>query len=181
MDDATATLSQPSVSCGQDEMILRRSRFNHVAASHWDGLFRFAYWLTNNRQIAEDLVQETLLRAWKAYDSLKDQGAVKGWLFAILRHENARRFEHDQPESTSISVEALADSRVGYDKSTEAFVLRRALSMLPVELRKPLLMQIVEGYSLSEIAHELGISFSGAGTRLFRARKLLRELVGDLD
>ena len=63
-----------------------------VKALHAD-LFRYAYWLTHDKQVAEDLVQETFLRAWRALDSLKDEKAAKSWLITILRRENARRFE----------------------------------------------------------------------------------------
>ena len=52
-------------------------------------LYRYGLWLTKDVQVAEDLVQETFLRAWKAMDSLKDPGAVKSWLFTIYRRENA--------------------------------------------------------------------------------------------
>ncbi|WP_411431513.1 sigma factor, partial [Aeromonas enteropelogenes] len=59
-----------------------------VHALHGD-LYRYAYWLTRDPAVAEDLVQETFLRAWKAIDTLLDDKAAKSWLITILRRENA--------------------------------------------------------------------------------------------
>ena len=152
----------------------REEQFNQLIAVYMNDLFRFAYWLSGNRAVADDLVQETLVRAWKSMDKLNDSKAAKGWLLTILRRENARRFERQRPQQSSIPPEELAANRQDYDTSTEAFVLRRALEQLPKSYREPLLMQVIYGYSLKEIAHYLGISVAGAGTRLFRAREKMR-------
>ncbi len=137
-------------------------------------LHRYALWLAGDRHTAEDLVQETLLRAWKSLHKLKNPKAIKGWLIIILRRENARRFERYQPHISAIPTDELGDRHRSYDTSTEAFVLRRALDALPVAYREPLILQVVHGYSQKEIASKLGISSAGVGTRLFRARQKLR-------
>ena len=139
-----------------------------------DDLYRYGYWLTGSHAVADDLVQETLVRAWKSMDKLNDTKAVKGWLLTILRRENARRFERKRLQESGIPTEDLAADREDYDTSTEAFVLRRALQELSDEYREPLILQVVHGYSQKEIARRLGISPAGAGTRLFRARQKLR-------
>ncbi len=56
-------------------------------------LLRFAFWLSRDRTLAEDVVQETMMRAWKAQDSLQDEAAAKPWLLTIVRREYARTFE----------------------------------------------------------------------------------------
>ena len=66
-------------------------RFNRLIGVHMADLYRFAYWLCGNRAVADDLVQETLVRAWKSMDRLNDPKAARGWLLTILRRENARR------------------------------------------------------------------------------------------
>lgn len=152
-------------------------QFNNLIAVHMDDLYRFAYWLSGNRSLAEDLVQETLIRAWKSIDQLKDAKAAKGWLLTIVRRENARRFERKQFDVADVPTEGLAATHADYDTTTEAFVLRRALNQLPPEYREPLLMQVIYGYSQKEIAEHLGISDAGAGTRLFRAREKMRALL----
>ena len=157
--------------------VTREEQFNQLIAVYMDDLYRYAYWLSGSHAVADDLVQETLVRAWKSMDKLNDTKAVKGWLLTVLRRENARRFERKRPQESSIPTEELAANRKDYDTSTEAFVLRRALERLPEDYREPLLMQVVFGYSQKEIAEHLGISVAGAGTRLFRAREKMRDLM----
>jgi len=155
----------------------REERFNQLIGVYMDDLFRYAYWVSGDRAVADDLVQETLVRAWKSLDKLNDTKAAKGWLFTIVRRENARRFERKRPLESGIPTEELAADREDYDTSTEAFVLRNALQKLPREYREPLLMQVIHGYSQKEIAAHLGISVAGAGTRLFRAREKMRNML----
>ncbi len=155
----------------------REQQFNQLIAIYMDDLYRYAHWLSGSHAVADDLVQETLMRAWRSMDKLKDEKAVKGWLLTILRRENARRFERQHPQQSAMPTEELAATHPDYDTSTEAFVLRQALEKLPEAYREPLLMQIIHGYSQKEIAEHLGISVAGAGTRLFRAREKMRELL----
>ena len=155
----------------------RETRFNRLIASYMDDLYRYAYWLTGEPATADDLVQETLVRAWKAMDKLQEAKAVKGWLLTILRRENARRFERKRLQKSAVPTEEVAATRQDYDTSTEAFVLRQALAQLPEEYREPLLLQVIHGFSQKEIAAQLGISTAGAGTRLFRAREKMRDLL----
>ncbi len=155
----------------------REQQFNELIGVYMDDLYRYGYWLTGNRSVADDLVQETMMRAWKSMEKLNDPKAVKGWLLTILRRENARRFERQRPQESDVPPEELPSTRSDYDTSTEAFVLRGALQRLPEEYREPLLLQVIHGYSQKEIAAQLGLSVAGAGTRLFRAREKLRELL----
>ena len=152
--------------------------FDRLIDRYSKDLFRYAYWLAGDRHVAEDLVQETLLRAWRSKSQLQDEGAAKGWLLTILRRENARRFERARLPEVEMPVEQIRASRPGYDTSPEAFLLRRAMERLPLEYREPLLMQVIYGYSQQEIADRLGLSSPGVGTRLFRARQKLRQMLG---
>jgi len=155
----------------------REARFELLITTRLNDLYRYACWLTHDPATADDLVQETMLRAWKNLDRLQDPRAAKSWLITILRRENARRFERYQPPQSAMPTEELAAGRNEYDTSTEAFVLRRALAHLPERYREPLLLQIIHGYSQKEIAARLGISPAGAGSRLFRARRKLRKML----
>ena len=154
--------------------------FNHLAETHWKDLYKYAYRLSGDSHTAEDLVQDSLLRAWRSLDKLKEPAAIKGWLKTIVRRENARRFERVQPQQSERPVEEISAVRKTYDTSTEAFVLRRAVEALPAEYSEPLVLQVLHGYSQQEIADRLGISSAGVGTRLFRARQKLRAAVGEL-
>lgn len=151
--------------------------FASLVTQYANDIYRYAYWLAGNKEVAEDLVQETMMRAWKSVHKLNDTKAVKSWLFTIVRRENARRFERKQAEYSDQPITELAEKTTHYDTSTEAFVLRQAVEQLAEEYREPLLLQVIQGYSQKEIAQHLGISTAGAGTRLFRARQKLRELL----
>lgn len=153
--------------------------FDSLASQHWRDLYNYAYRLSGNRHTAEDLVQESLTRAWRSIDKLQNRKAAKGWLYTILRRENARRFERYQPFQSDIPAEELGAKRKTYDTSTEAFVLRRAIRELPAEYREPLILQVIHGYSQQEIAGKLGLTPAAVGTRLFRARQKLRAALGE--
>lgn len=155
----------------------RELRFNKLIAGHIDDVYKFAYWLSGNQTVAEDVTQETLMRAWKSFDNLKDAKAAKSWLLTTVRRENARYFARRHPQETEMPDEKLIAGPADYDTSTEAFVLRRALHQLPLEYREPLVMQVLYGYSTKEIAVRLDLSDAAANTRLYRARRKMRDLL----
>ena len=154
------------------------ANFDSLTKQYWRDLFNYAYRLSGNRHTAEDLVQESLTRAWRSIDKLQETKAIKGWLYTIVRRENARRFERYQPQEADLPMEDLGAKRKTYDTSTEAFVLRRAIRELPAEYREPLILQVIHGHSQQEIADKLGLTSAGVGTRLFRARQNPRETLG---
>ncbi|KLV09356.1 RNA polymerase sigma factor [Photobacterium aquae] len=148
-----------------------------VRAWHRD-LYRYAYWLCHDPHIAEDLVQETCLRAWRSLDSLQDDKAAKSWLITILRRENARRFERKQLDLVDIDDYAIADSQhVGSDSDNnlEQQMLRQQIMKLAPEYREPLVLQVMAGFNGDEIANILGLNRNTVMTRLFRARNQLKE------
>jgi RNA polymerase sigma-70 factor (ECF subfamily) len=137
-------------------------------------------WLIKDKAIAEDVVQETFLRAWKSLDSLKDEGAAKSWLITILRRENARRFERKQFDLVDIDDVSVADPINFGDVVLEHRELRRIIGDLSEEYREPLMMQILMGFSGDEIAEQLNLNKNTVMTRLFRARNQIKEaLLGD--
>ncbi len=141
-------------------------------------LLRFAHWLARDRSLAEDIVQESLLRAWRSRDALKDRGAARAWLLTIVRREHARLYERKRLELVSLdeALEAPADKGAAADG--DLFTLRHAIMRLPIEYREPLLLQTLGGFSTEEIARELALSSTAVLTRLFRARNKLRAICG---
>src|SRR5579863_9256934 len=142
-------------------------------------LLRFAHWLARDRAIAEDIVQESLLRAWRSRDALKEQAAARAWLLTIVRREHARLYERKRLELVAlddgIEPEGMP-SPPGPDSEIDS--LRGAILKLPLEYREPLIMQVLGGFSTAEIAEELSLSSTAVLTRLFRARNKLRALYG---
>ena len=146
-----------------------------VKALHGD-LYRYAYWLTHEKQVAEDLVQETFLRAWRALDSLKNEKAAKSWLITILRRENARRFERKRFDMSEYEEASIMDTQ---STTTEQVIenqwLRDKIAQLPAEYSEPLVLQVLGGYSGEDIANILNLKKNTVMTRLFRARNQLKD------
>jgi RNA polymerase sigma-70 factor (ECF subfamily) len=143
-------------------------------------LLRFAFWLARDRAIAEDIVQETMLRAWRARNALRDSTSVRPWLLTIVRRENARM--HERKQLPTVNLDELVSSQdvalALSDSDPEMTDLRRAILRLPDEYREPLVLQVLGGFSTGEIASELGLTLPAVLTRLFRARNKLRETYG---
>src|SRR5690554_7964324 len=87
----------------------KRARYEALVDELYQDVYRYAFWLTRNQSVAEDLVQETFLRAWRSFDSLQKDAAAKAWLFTILRRENARMYERYRPELVDIDDVAVAE------------------------------------------------------------------------
>jgi len=146
-----------------------------VKALHGD-LYRYAYWLCKEKQVAEDLVQETFLRAWRALDSLKDEKAAKSWLITILRRENARRFERKRFDMGEYEEATISDEiSTSTEQEIENHWLREKIGQLHEDYREPLVLQVVGGFSGDEIASILSLNKNTVMTRLFRARNQLKD------
>ncbi|MDT8398305.1 MAG: sigma-70 family RNA polymerase sigma factor [Pseudomonadales bacterium] len=154
----------------------RRQYYEALVNEYYSDIFRYAYWLSKDRSTAEDLAQETFLRAWRSIDSLENAGAAKAWLFTILRRENARLYEKFRPELDDIEDMELSDKDADTpDQSMERELLYRAMEKLEPDYREPLLLQIVGGFSGEEIANILNLNNNTVMTRLFRARNKLKQ------
>jgi len=158
----------------------RKERYEALVGEYYNDIFRYAYWLSKSRQVAEDLAQETFLRAWRALDSLEKPGAAKAWLFTILRRENARRFEKYRPETDDLDDYSLPDTeKLEPDQILDRELLYKSMSELEPEYRDPLLLQVIGGFSGEEIAGMLDLNNNTVMTRLFRARNKLKDLLGN--
>lgn len=158
------------------EMADKQTKYEALVHALHGDIYRYAYWLCRDPQIADDLVQETFLRAWKAIDTLLDDKAAKAWLITILRRENARRFERKQFDLVDLDEHPLRDQGVlPSEQEMEHEWLRRHIARLPAEYQEPLLLQVLGGFSGEEIAEQLGLNKNTVMTRLFRARNQIKE------
>ncbi|GBF30895.1 MAG: sigma-70 family RNA polymerase sigma factor [Proteobacteria bacterium] len=152
----------------------RRSRFENMTRTHEGDLFRFAFWLCRDHSIAQDLVQETLLRAWRSFDSLRDESAARYWLITILRRENARMYERKRHPTQDIDDLTQAEQGLlANTPDTDLADLREAIGRLEPDYREPLVLQVLMGFSTEEIAGLMEIKQGAVLTRLYRARKML--------
>lgn len=157
----------------------RQKRFARLVEAHARDIYRMAFWLCRNKELADDIVQETMTRAWKSIDRLQDENAAKPWLFTILRREHARVYEKNRPETVELDETLLADPDQHNPEMQEQInQLRKAIMKLDEKYRDPLMMQIIGGFSCDEIADQLGISKAAVMTQLFRAREQLKSRLG---
>ena len=145
--------------------------------AHSGELYRYAYWLCGQDALAQDLVQETFLRAWRALDALRENVAAKAWLTTILRREHARLYERKAMPTTDITELEITDSAPGPEHHGEDAVLRAAIAKLDAKYREPLVLQVLGGFSCEEIARQLQLTEAAVMTQVFRARQKLKTLL----
>ncbi len=156
----------------------RHEQFSKLCETLRPELFRFAFWLSRDRTLAEDIVQETLLRAWRAQDELRDEKAMRAWLCTIVRREHARLYERKRLVTVDVDgLIAREEPMLAAADDAELEDLRRAIFRLDQDYREPLVLQVLLGYTTGEIAEHMGLSVGAVLTRLFRARNRLRRSI----
>ncbi len=157
-----------------------RSAFARLIERYWDRLYRWLYHLTRDRHAAEDLTQETFLRALAAVKSFRPGSNFRAWVFRI-GHNNfvnqkraERRTKHTLPDDAAaagIASEVVAEDREALE------VVNRAVAELSADFRAALLLHVQEGLSYREVAKVLSTTEETARWRVFKARqKLMKAL-----
>lgn len=158
--------------------VKRRDRFDRVVGVFHQDMYRYAAWLCRDPGIAEEVVQEALLRAWKSLDALRDDDAAKPWLLTIVRRENARYFERKRLETVDIdNLTPTQSAMLAETDDSDLDDLRLAIYRLDDDYREPLVLQVLMGHSTKEIAELMGLQQGAVLTRLHRARLKLKEEV----
>lgn len=156
-------------------------RFEDLAMPLFHSLYNMARWLAQNATDAEDLVQETYLKALRGFDSFEPGTNFRAWIFQILRNTflgSRSRLEHrmtqamDSEEDLPVASATPESLLIG---RSEADAVRRAIEQLPVIFREVILLCDVEEASYREIAEILSIPIGTVMSRLARARKTVRE------
>ncbi len=170
-----------------------KTRFEAVAMPHLDTVYRVARTLTPDTSEAEDLVQETYVRAFRGFGGfeLREYGA-KPWLLRILHNvfytlKNKQRrqptllddvdFDHFEDELSDAQIEPVLADTVNWDHVDEE--LKAAVDQLQPEYRTTLLLWAVEGLSYKEIAEACDCALGTVMSRLYRARQLLGRRLHD--
>jgi len=156
----------------------RRQRFDRVVGVFHQDMYRYAAWLSREKAIAEDVVQEALLRALKSLDALRDDAAAKPWLLTIVRRENARYFERRRLETVDIDNLTASQAALLADQPDDDLNdMRSAIYELDDDYREPLVLQVLMGFSTNEIAEQMGLKQGAVLTRLHRARAKLKDVM----
>lgn len=166
-----------------------RSEFEALALPLADALYRTAYRMTGSAASAEDLVQEAYLKAFRAYGRFEKGSNFKAWIFTILSNawiNEVRRKSHGTAVTDFAEAEPAAEAEAAHFTAEEVDRLgehlgdeaARAIAKVPGEFRLPFLLSTFEDLSYREIAAAVGIPIGTVMSRLFRARRILREELG---
>lgn len=159
--------------------------FAQAAMEHIDSLYGYALALTRDATEAEDLVQETYVRAASAANRPEADGNLKGWLFVIMRNAwlNQLRHQHSGPRFVELELtepsdaEAHENPHVVYLRKLERRQVRQAIESLPQVYREIVVLRDIEGFTYQEIASVLDCPAGTVMSRLGRARGKLRKLL----
>ncbi len=155
----------------------------------FDRLYNFAHWLTQDRQEAEDLVQETYVKALKGFSSFRPGTNFRAWIYQILRNTFfTSRTGLKSAATAPLDLERDEQALPAVNDTPESILLQRsdrqlvqeALGRLPVPYREVLLLCEFEEMSYQEISATLAIPMGTVMSRLSRARRALRETVQEL-
>jgi len=158
--------------------------FEELAMPLFDSLYNFAHWLTQNRDEAEDLVQETYAKALRGFGSFQLGTNFRAWIFRILRNTFLTSRTGLKATMTvpleveegakELAVEASTPETILIEQASQE-TMQNAIAQLPVHYREVLLLCEVEEMSYQDIAETIAIPIGTVMSRLSRARKLLRE------
>ena len=158
----------------------RRQRFDRLVSVWHRDMYRYAAWLSRDPTVAEDVVQEAMLRAWKSLHALREDEAAKQWVLTIVRRENARYFERKRLETVDIdNLTPSQSAMLAESTDTDCDDIRQAIYRLEDNYREPLVLQVLMGHSTKEIAEIMDIKPGTVLTRLHRARIKLKEKIGE--
>jgi RNA polymerase sigma-70 factor (ECF subfamily) len=174
----------PEEACSADGLLVERLRRGdadagyHFFRDYYPSVYRYLFWLTQRPEQAEDLAQETFLRAWRHLDAFDPRGSLRAWLHRIAHREFLRSLRHEPPTQLSVVGEVAAPEATVF---TEAVALRELLRRLPTEQREAMLLHYLEGYTSAEIAQIVGAPARTVRLRLAQAREQLRQELGEGD
>jgi RNA polymerase sigma factor (sigma-70 family) len=165
----------------------RTALFEETLLPHLDAAYNLARWLTGNDQDAQDVVQETYLRALNAFDSFQRGREGRPWLLKIVRNtcytwmrENRKPGATTFSDSISQDISSSdPDPEVTLLRETDAKTVRQALEGVQLEYREALVLRELEGLSYKEIAELLEIPLGTVMSRLSRGRKELWRLLNE--
>jgi len=169
-----------------------QERFESEALPFLSQLYGAALRLTRNPADAEELVQETFLRAFRAFNQFEEGTNLKAWLYKILTNTFISSYRKKQREPQTVPAEANEDFSL-YDRLVEANMtpeaeildripdeeVKKALESIPEQFRTAVLLADVEGFSYQEIADITGVAIGTVMSRLHRGRKALQRALWD--
>lgn len=161
------------------DFICRPIEFRRTLAANRERLYRIAYAWSRNRALADDLVQETMIKALRHQSQLRDPAAQEAWLFSILANCYRDHFRRQRPMEDIDELELTHDSTPETEHGENEIVhkVRNAVARLPEGQRQVITLVDLEGFSYVEVAQILSIPSGTVMSRLCRGRQALKELL----
>lgn len=172
----------------------RERAFHDEVLPHLDAVYRFALRLSGEKDVAEDLVQETFLRAWRAFEQYEQGTRARSWLFTICRNLYLRQRERGQRHAEIVEKEAPrtdavinplwsetkdSDPEGRFFASIVDDAVLRAIDALPEEYRTAVVLSDLEGMNYQEIGEVLDVPVGTVKSRLSRGRRRLQKVLYD--
>lgn len=172
----------------EEERLKREAEFTAIALPYLNSLYNLAFSLTHNDKDAEDLVQETYLRAYRFFHQFERGTNCKAWLFRILRNTHINRFRKQAKEPQTVDLEDL-ENQAAEDELNQHLLspreelfkdlyddeIQAALDGLPEDFRTAIILSDIEGLSYQEIAEIVECPLGTVRSRLSRGRSLLEK------
>jgi RNA polymerase sigma-70 factor (ECF subfamily) len=157
-----------------------RAAFAHLVECYWDRLYRWLYHLTHDRHTAEDLAQDTFLKAFAGLQRFQAGTNFGAWLFRIAHNNFANQCRATARRREPLPEHLPDPQRGPLDQAMSAEALHgvmRAVNRLPTEFRAALLLRVEQGLSFREIAEVLDLTEETARWRVFKARQKLLSIL----
>lgn len=154
-----------------------RAAGERLVSEHYPRISRLLRHLTGSADAAEDLAQQTLVKAWQALATFRGDSSLATWLHRIAYHEYTHWLRARREHAPIEAAGDLPDARAA--PGVEAVLLRQALAQLPLEQREAFHLYHVQELSIVEVAVVLDVPAGTVKSRLFHARRRLRELLGE--
>lgn len=166
----------------QDRLI----RFEQQISPHLRSAYNLARWLTGSHEDAEDVVQDAFLRAFSAFENLRDHDG-KAWLLAIVRNTSITWMKRNRTAYSLAGFEQQMDDRSEPSPDPEEMLLisvdrdevKKALEQLPTEFREAIVLREIEGLSYREISAAINVPLGTVMSRLSRGREWLRRILSN--
>jgi RNA polymerase sigma-70 factor (ECF subfamily) len=168
-----------------EALLLEQARQGNADAGHrfvrdyYPGVYRYLLYLTGQPETAEDLTQETFLRAWRYLHQFEGRAPLRAWLHQIAHREFLQLLRRQRPQTSLEEVADLCEPQAA--EWTEGIEMREVLRKLPIEEREVMILHYLEGYSSAEIARILRAPASTVRHRLSMARSHLQQELGEGD
>ena len=177
------------IAVSTDQITDKEQLFEDELLPHADALYNFAYHLTYNEEDANDLVQETFMKAFRFINSFDSGTNAKAWLFKILKNAYINEYRRKSKAPSHVDYEDI----IGYQDSEDSAIgeftdlreelfnhmmgdeVTNAINSLPIDFRTVILLCDVEGFTYEEIAKILDVPIGTVRSRLFRARNDLKD------